>query len=466
MYEYCSSNDYESKNQTKYEYNNNNKIPINVQINNNPSSIRISPDKNINLEESLRKNIVETSHHERKSSAETSSSFESKTHSHSHSESYSYYKNNDLNSVSHNVSPILNDRQINSNRYNDYLRTNSLDRSSNNHNTYETDKYPKNLSDIMAEMISHDKSIRSNHNHGYHSSGSYNNLKNIVDEARRSNQRLNETNNEITFHLKNIVSDIVANNKPTSTNGNSNNSFYNHDLDGRRNSSNANSYSHSNSVSSEISSKENYNYNYNDEVKPKLHDIVVDAYDKNKPSHNINTNSTMHNMPNNSNGLATVHSSFSHSSSHTSSSQTTITEHIIRPGNGSYQNLAINNTPSMKNNSFNNNNNNHTNNFPINNNNSKPTNFNEFTNLNPKSKSPYLNSIIADILGKNSKSTSNFVNTNGFKPIISRPLEINANEVNKIVGDDRGLGIIRLTVHYDELRTRLSITVHEARYLI
>ena len=456
MYEYSSLNEYGLKGQSIYDENN--KIPVNIKINSNSNSIGAPLDKNINIEESLRKDIRETSHHERKSSTGTSSSFETKTHSHSHSESYSYFKNNDSNNV-YNILPSVNvnDKQANSNRYNDYFRTNSLDRSANNYNVYESD-HPKHLSNIMAEMISHDKSVKSSSNYDFRSSGSHNNLKNILDDARRSNQHLNETNNEITYHLKNIVSDIVANNKQINNNSNIKNNYYhNYDSNPRRTSSSTNSHSHSNSISSEISSKENYNY----EIKPSFHDIVVDTYDKNKSSNNINVNenSNIHNLSNNSNGIA-VHSSFSHSSSHVSSTQTTITEHIIRPGNGSYSNLAINNQPQE--NSFHHNFNN---NLPISNinNNTKPSNFNEFTNLNPNSKSPYLNSIIADILGKNTNSTSNFVNTNGYKPISNRPIEINANEVNKIIGDDRGLGVIRLTVHYDELRTRLSITIHEAR---
>lgn len=33
------------------------------------------------------------------------------------------------------------------------------------------------------------------------------------------------------------------------------------------------------------------------------------------------------------------------------------------------------------------------------------------------------------------------------------------------IGDNKGFGIARLTVHYDQLRSRLSVTVHEARNL-
>ena len=32
------------------------------------------------------------------------------------------------------------------------------------------------------------------------------------------------------------------------------------------------------------------------------------------------------------------------------------------------------------------------------------------------------------------------------------------------IGEDRGFGLVRLTVHYDELRTRFSVTIHEARF--
>lgn len=42
---------------------------------------------------------------------------------------------------------------------------------------------------------------------------------------------------------------------------------------------------------------------------------------------------------------------------------------------------------------------------------------------------------------------------------------IEMNALNEILGENKGFGIVRLTVHYDELRARLSITVHEARNL-
>jgi hypothetical protein len=35
----------------------------------------------------------------------------------------------------------------------------------------------------------------------------------------------------------------------------------------------------------------------------------------------------------------------------------------------------------------------------------------------------------------------------------------------EIIGQDRNFGLVRLTIHYDELRSRLSITIHEARHL-
>ncbi len=34
----------------------------------------------------------------------------------------------------------------------------------------------------------------------------------------------------------------------------------------------------------------------------------------------------------------------------------------------------------------------------------------------------------------------------------------------KIIGENRNCGVIKLTVHYDELRHRLSITCHQAQY--
>ena len=32
-------------------------------------------------------------------------------------------------------------------------------------------------------------------------------------------------------------------------------------------------------------------------------------------------------------------------------------------------------------------------------------------------------------------------------------------------GENKGYGLARITVHYDQLRSRFSVTVHEARYL-
>ncbi len=39
------------------------------------------------------------------------------------------------------------------------------------------------------------------------------------------------------------------------------------------------------------------------------------------------------------------------------------------------------------------------------------------------------------------------------------------SKLGEIVGEDRQYGLVKLTVHYDELRSRLSVTVHEARYV-
>lgn len=33
----------------------------------------------------------------------------------------------------------------------------------------------------------------------------------------------------------------------------------------------------------------------------------------------------------------------------------------------------------------------------------------------------------------------------------------------KIIGENKGYGVVKLTIHYDELRSRLSITVHQAQ---
>ena len=47
-----------------------------------------------------------------------------------------------------------------------------------------------------------------------------------------------------------------------------------------------------------------------------------------------------------------------------------------------------------------------------------------------------------------------------------RPTQLNIEEMNIPVGEKTNFGILRLTAHYDELRTRLSITVHEAKYIV
>jgi hypothetical protein len=59
--------------------------------------------------------------------------------------------------------------------------------------------------------------------------------------------------------------------------------------------------------------------------------------------------------------------------------------------------------------------------------------------------------------------------------VVSIPLEVIANRNNannidlvsqlggEIAGEDKQYGLVKLTVHYDELRSRLSVTVHEAR---
>jgi hypothetical protein len=110
----------------------------------------------------------------------------------------------------------------------------------------------------------------------------------------------------------------------------------------------------------------------------------------------------------------------------------------------------------------------------------------------------HLNNILADVLKNNSETTthtstyhyqsevmnksSNTINTSNssinntdmvhdsstnnknVKPF-SKPVEIKVNELTMPLGEDKGFGMIRLTVYYDNLRSRLSVTVHEARNL-
>ncbi len=73
-----------------------------------------------------------------------------------------------------------------------------------------------------------------------------------------------------------------------------------------------------------------------------------------------------------------------------------------------------------------------------------------------KRPNPYLYYIMAEALA-----------ANGYQPPQqqSKPLNLTPSEMNLLVGQDSGLGVLRMTVHYDELRTRLSITFHEARNL-
>ena len=33
----------------------------------------------------------------------------------------------------------------------------------------------------------------------------------------------------------------------------------------------------------------------------------------------------------------------------------------------------------------------------------------------------------------------------------------------KIIGENKGYGVVKLTIHYDDLRSRLSISVHQAQ---
>ena len=102
----------------------------------------------------------------------------------------------------------------------------------------------------------------------------------------------------------------------------------------------------------------------------------------------------------------------------------------------------------------------------------------------------HLNNIMVDVLKSNSEMTthtstyhyqsevhksSNTINTSNssinntdnnksVKPF-SKPVEIKVNELTMPLGEDKGFGMIRLTVYYDNLRSRLSVTVHEARNL-
>ena len=53
---------------------------------------------------------------------------------------------------------------------------------------------------------------------------------------------------------------------------------------------------------------------------------------------------------------------------------------------------------------------------------------------------------------------------NAEKVLIVSPNEQRKEIQNALpIGEDRGFGLVRLTVHYDELRSRFSVTVHEAR---
>jgi hypothetical protein len=60
--------------------------------------------------------------------------------------------------------------------------------------------------------------------------------------------------------------------------------------------------------------------------------------------------------------------------------------------------------------------------------------------------------------------------SNKIAPIVSpsSPTTIKIADRDEIknampIGEDHGYGLVRLTVHYDELRTRFSVTLHEAR---
>ena len=73
-----------------------------------------------------------------------------------------------------------------------------------------------------------------------------------------------------------------------------------------------------------------------------------------------------------------------------------------------------------------------------------------------------LKNIIAEVLESDARASRN----NG--PILSSNAETHAELVSRlgeIVGENKLFGMVKLTVHYDELRTRLSVTVHEARSL-
>lgn len=49
----------------------------------------------------------------------------------------------------------------------------------------------------------------------------------------------------------------------------------------------------------------------------------------------------------------------------------------------------------------------------------------------------------------------------------SRPVELDLSDINQnnIVGENKGFGLARITVHYDQLRSRFSVTIHEAKHL-
>jgi hypothetical protein len=78
-----------------------------------------------------------------------------------------------------------------------------------------------------------------------------------------------------------------------------------------------------------------------------------------------------------------------------------------------------------------------------------------------KRPNPYLYSIMAEALAANGYQMPQEQKNSQQ----SKPLNLTPSEMNLLVGQDNGLGVLRMTVHYDELRTRLSITLHEARNL-
>lgn len=76
-----------------------------------------------------------------------------------------------------------------------------------------------------------------------------------------------------------------------------------------------------------------------------------------------------------------------------------------------------------------------------------------------------LKGIVAEATDYNARMAP--TNQNMYHNLRDSNMNMNPADMNQsnILGENRGFGMARVTVHYDQLRSRFSVTVHEARYL-